>query len=158
MTQTPQRIDVTIRPKSPGDAQALGDMLESCSEQTYYYFHPYKLTRAAGERVAADGSIYCLVAETPTSAIAGYVWIARDGKVPMLGICVADAYQDQGIGRRLMERIVAEARALGKRGIQLTVMQDNDRARALYESVGFVIDGDPPDPQGPAYHMTLDFG
>jgi ribosomal protein S18 acetylase RimI-like enzyme len=72
-----------------------------------------------------------------------------------LGICVQDGWQGLGIGRTLMARIIAEAKELGKFGLQLTVMQDNLNAVALYQSVGFIIDGDAPDSMGSSYHMTL---
>lgn len=148
---------IIVRLKTPDDGAALGEMLASCSERTSYFFHPYPLTRESGLKVAADESIICLIAFAEDSAAVGYVWIEREGDVPTLGICVRDGWQEAGVGRVLMNRIIAEARALGKKGIQLTVMKDNARGIALYQSVGFVIDGDAPDRVGPSYHMTLQF-
>jgi ribosomal protein S18 acetylase RimI-like enzyme len=148
---------VTVRFKTPDDGEALGGMLASCSERTYYFFHPYPLTRESGLKVAADQSIICFVAFAEDGAAVGYVWIGREGDLPTLGVCVGDGYQGLGVGRALMERVITEAKALGKAGIQLTVMKDNERGIALYESVGFVIDGDARDSVGPSYHMTLRF-
>ncbi len=148
---------ITVRLKAPEDGEALGEMLASCSERTYYFFHPYPLTRESGLKVAADENILCFVAFADDGAAVGYVWIGREGDVPTLGICVRDGWQELGVGRVLMNRIIAEARTLGKTGIQLTVMKDNVRGIALYQSVGFVIDGDAPDRVGPSYHMTLRF-
>lgn len=149
---------ITVRLKTPDDGGALGEMLASCSERTSYFFHPYPLTRESGLKVAADENIICFVAFADDGAAVGYVWIGREGDAPMLGICVRDGWQELGVGRALMERIIAEAKNLGKKGIQLTVMKDNARAIALYQSLGFVIDGDAPDRVGPSYHMTLKFG
>jgi ribosomal protein S18 acetylase RimI-like enzyme len=148
---------ITVRLKTPDDGEALGEMLASCSERTYYFFHPYPLTRESGLKVAADENIVCFVAFADNGAAVGYVWIGREGDMPTLGICVRDGWQELGVGRVLMERIIAEAKNLGKKGIQLTVMKDNARGIALYQSVGFVIDGDAPDRVGPSYHMTLRF-
>ncbi|MCS6861194.1 MAG: GNAT family N-acetyltransferase [Abditibacteriales bacterium] len=146
---------ITVRCKTPDDGEALGEMLASCSERTYYFFHPYPLTRESGLKVAADDSIVCFIAFAEDGTAVGYVWIGREGEMPTLGICVRDSWQEVGVGRALMERMIAEAKNLGKKGIQLTVMKDNARGIALYQSVGFVIDGDAPDPVGPSYHMTL---
>ena len=117
----------TIRPchNTSDDGEALGEMLDSCSERTYYFFHPYPLTYESGLRVAANENIICFVAFADGDEAVGYIWMDRDGDVPGLGICVQDGWQGLGIGRTLMARIIAEAKELGKSGLQLTVMQDN---------------------------------
>ncbi len=148
---------ITMRLKTSNDGEALGEMLENCSERTYHFFHPYPLTRESGLKIAANENIICFIAFADDGAAVGYIWIGRAGEVPTLGICVRDGWQGLGIGRGLMERVIAEAKTGGKKGIQLTVMKDNARGIALYQSVGFVIDGDAPDPVGPSYHMTLRF-
>lgn len=145
-----------IRPLNPVDAEALGEMLEACSEQTYRFFHPYPLTRDSAQRAANDPNVAAFAAELE-GRILGYVWIDREPPLPWLGICVRDDAQNRGIGMRLMERAVEEARRLGKDGVQLTVMRENARAVALYERFGFVIDGEAADPFGPSHHMTLTF-
>ena len=50
-------------------------------------------------------------------------------------------YRGQGIGRALLQATLAAARAGGLRRIELTVRVDNDPARRLYESFGFVTEG-----------------
>ena len=152
------REPVTLRLKTPADADALGAMLEACSEQTYHYFHPYRLTRETGRKVAEDASIHCIVAVVSTGEIAGYVWFPLgNDETPSIGIVVADPWHERGIGRTLMDGIIEAAKSQGKKGLVLTVMADNPRARGLYRSVGFVVDGDVSDPFGPSYHMTLRF-
>ncbi len=56
---------------------------------------------------------------------------------PVLGIAVADAYQDCGLGQIIMQHLKDAARQLGKRRIILTVDGDNLRAQHVYEKVGF---------------------
>jgi ribosomal protein S18 acetylase RimI-like enzyme len=56
------------------------------------------------------------------------------------GLCVSDAARGQGVGTLLLDAIVAEGRARGYRAVRLDVVDTNDRARALYERRGFVID------------------
>ena len=57
------------------------------------------------------------------------------------GIAVATPYRGRGLGRRLVDAAAAAARARGARRLTLRVLADNEGARALYESAGFVIEG-----------------
>jgi ribosomal protein S18 acetylase RimI-like enzyme len=59
----------------------------------------------------------------------------------ILGMGVIREYRGKGIGRALLQATLASARAGGLRRIELTVRADNDPARRLYESFGFVTEG-----------------
>jgi ribosomal protein S18 acetylase RimI-like enzyme len=52
---------------------------------------------------------------------------------------VAPALRGQGIGRRLIEHLIAQGRAQGKRRLVLDVAVGNPRAQALYERLGFRV-------------------
>ncbi len=52
-------------------------------------------------------------------------------------VVVQDAYRGRGIGRRLTERAIAEAEALGAQGVVLQVHEDNRPALRLYTDLGF---------------------
>jgi ribosomal protein S18 acetylase RimI-like enzyme len=52
-------------------------------------------------------------------------------------VVVHNEYQARGIGRRLTEAAIAEARELGAQGVVLQVYQDNRRALRLYTTLGF---------------------
>ena len=69
-----------------------------------------------------------------------FLWYFRR-PVPLLGIVLQPDHQGQGLGRAMMELLVAEARAADREGIELTTALDNHRAFALYEQVGFVYWG-----------------
>lgn len=56
------------------------------------------------------------------------------------GLCVADWAQGQGVGSALLREICAEARERGYASVRLDVIDRNDRARALYERLGFQVD------------------
>jgi len=80
--------------------------------------------------------------------VAGYVRLrpasrfASSGHVLCInGIAVDPARQGRGIGRALIDAAVAEARRRGARRLTLRVFSPNERARRLYESAGFVVEG-----------------
>jgi ribosomal protein S18 acetylase RimI-like enzyme len=55
-----------------------------------------------------------------------------------LHIDLLPPYQGGGWGRRLLEALFASLRAAGSRGVHLGVAEENRRAIAFYERVGFV--------------------
>lgn len=59
------------------------------------------------------------------------------GDTPGFGLGVSDHRQGLGLGRRLMSKVIQEVRWRGNAGISLCLVQDNLRARRLYESFGF---------------------
>jgi ribosomal protein S18 acetylase RimI-like enzyme len=63
-------------------------------------------------------------------------------RVPLLGIGMLDDYQGRGLGRQMMQLLIDAAKTNGNEGIELTTMQDNHNAFALYQQVGFVHYGD----------------
>lgn len=103
------------------------------SEHTYYLvaFEAATATAAATARAAADS-------EHP-DALAGYAGLLApdggDGEIQT--IAVAPAARRHGLGRLLMERLIAEAGARGATQVFLEVRADNPNAHDLYESLGF---------------------
>jgi ribosomal protein S18 acetylase RimI-like enzyme len=53
------------------------------------------------------------------------------------GICVARSHRSKGVGSKLLAALYQEAAERGYGSIRLDVIQDNWRARALYERQGF---------------------
>jgi RimJ/RimL family protein N-acetyltransferase len=58
-----------------------------------------------------------------------------------LGMGLLPEWRGRGLGRRLLEATLAEARRWGFKRIELDVYADNERAIALYEKAGFVREG-----------------
>jgi ribosomal protein S18 acetylase RimI-like enzyme len=88
-----------------------------------------------------------LVAEID-GVIAGYVHVvptlrfASNAHVrSIIGLAVDPARQRSGLGRLLLEEVIAEARAHGIRRLRLRVLEPNTAARALYERCGFEVEG-----------------
>ena len=82
-----------------------------------------------------DGPVGAVWYRTYTEASHGYGFIDKD--VPELSIAVIASRRRAGIGRRLLIDLIAASVARGYRALSLSVAEDNP-ARALYESVGFV--------------------
>ncbi len=57
------------------------------------------------------------------------------------GICVARAHRGKGVGSRLLAALYQEATERGYASVRLDVIQDNFRARSLYERQGFRATG-----------------
>ncbi|WP_183154262.1 GNAT family N-acetyltransferase [Streptomyces shenzhenensis] len=57
------------------------------------------------------------------------------------GLAVAESARGAGIGRALLRAVQDEARRRGARRITLRVLGHNTRARRLYESEGFAVEG-----------------
>jgi ribosomal protein S18 acetylase RimI-like enzyme len=88
-----------------------------------------------------------LVAERE-GGVVGYVKIehptelaASDHVWAITGLAVDPHVQGGGAGRALMEAVIDEARRRGGRRLTLRVFAANDRARRLYERLGFEVEG-----------------
>jgi putative acetyltransferase len=98
-----------------------------------------------------EGRVFCLVAEREGVLLAE-ASIARIGlrmlrHVGTLGIGVHPAYQGLGLGRALLQHVMAWVREHRDEDggrvlrVELGVRSDNPRAVALYRSLGFVEEG-----------------
>jgi ribosomal protein S18 acetylase RimI-like enzyme len=64
----------------------------------------------------------------------GYGYVSED--IPEMSIALLPAYRDQGLGRRMIETVIAMAKERFP-GLSLSVMEASP-ARRLYERIGFV--------------------
>ena len=83
-------------------------------------------------------------------------------KAVVVGLYVAPEVAGQGVGRALVDALLAHARTAGIQSLVLTVTEGNASAQALYEQAGFAAIGIEPDAvrvDGRSYaknHMYLD--
>lgn len=94
------------------------------------------------ETAESDGEIEVL-AEVSGSIVgtAGVSHVGSKEKLrhrAELGIGIERAYWGLGIGRALVEACIECARTAGYAQLELEVVADNERALALYQSVGFI--------------------
>jgi len=79
----------------------------------------------------------CWVLEAE-DCIAGYAIVSvAVGESHVLNICIDPAWQRLGLGRQLMNHVMAQAREAGAKRMLLEVRPSNLSARQLYESLGF---------------------
>ena len=135
----------------PADADAYrAFMLEA------YARHPQAYTSGAEEREAlplawwqarlaeGDRPVQLVLAQRCDGALAGVAGLAFETrprlrhKALLFGMCVTAPQRRNGIGRRLVEALLAQAWARdGVEQVQLSVTQGNTAAQALYEGCGF---------------------
>ena len=81
-----------------------------------------------------------VVAEDDEGALVGYAGVDLGGEVAdVMTMAVASGAQGSGLGRRLLEELVAQAEADHAAYLMLEVRADNKPARKLYESRGFEL-------------------
>lgn len=79
----------------------------------------------------------CWVMEAQ-GCIAGYAIVSvAAGESHVLNICIDPAWQRLGLGRGLMNHVMAEARGAGAKRMLLEVRPSNRSARELYDQLGF---------------------
>lgn len=87
------------------------------------------------QRVRGVGRVFCVYRGEQK---VGCYWIEeRDRILHLHGIVVARAFQGQGIGSQIIHQLADEYRGRMD-AIELGVHQSNQRAKALYERLGFV--------------------
>jgi len=144
-----------LRPLEVQDAAQLIDFMSACYEESPY------LTLEPGEfsftleqeedwiRKAQGPGSLCLVAEVEGQLVANarVYSLSKSSKLrhrASLGITVRRAYWNLGIGRALMEALIAYVRDWGFEQVELEVFGQNQRAQGLYRSLGFELCGELP--------------
>ncbi len=157
--------DIDIRPIGPEDAQALAAFYNGLAVASKRTFHPLGdvTTLEACDAVIAENAPgvnkkYDAVAWANRQIVGwSFLW-GLQSETPSFGLGVADVWQGQRLGSRLMDHILDEAARRGILRISLTVVQDNDRAASMYERRGFVRQESFVGEDGLSYYyMTAEF-
>ena len=94
------------------------------------------------QRLTDNVVLLAWMGRTPAgSAMYSVFGAARSDDCSLFGMWVDPGFRRSGVGRALVEAVIARARAAGKRRVVLHVVADNTDARGLYERTGFVATG-----------------
>jgi ribosomal-protein-alanine N-acetyltransferase len=82
------------------------------------------------------------VLRTPADELIAYCacWMVFD-ELHINSLAVDPTWRRQGVARRLLRHVLRESAEAGARSATLEVRRSNDAARALYESLGFRVEG-----------------
>ena len=116
----------------------------------------------AAESSSGDGAATFIAwsGDTPIGLVGGFR--ADDGAsqvVELVSMWTGPAARRSGVGRHLVEAVLAWARSTTADRVELWVTRGNDAAQRLYESIGFVVTGDhqplPSDPCRDEVRMAM---
>ncbi len=122
------------------DSVAIADLVRAFNASYIDYYTPVFLTPDSFERMAERESVRLAVSAVACEGdkIVGQGLLAIRGSRGWIGgMGVLPDYRGHGIGRRLMAHLIHQGRCAGLVTIQLEVITQNDRAYALYTSMGF---------------------
>lgn len=127
---------------TPRDSVELAALFAELDTST---FHPHAMDADGAALIAGlEGADVYRVLEVDGRLVAyGLLRGWDEGfSVPSLGVAVRIPDQGKGYGRETMLRLHDEARERGAERVRLRVAHGNARARRLYESLGYVAQGD----------------
>ncbi|MHC4955135.1 MAG: GNAT family N-acetyltransferase [Planctomycetota bacterium] len=146
VTTLPNGDRILYRPVVPEDKELIARGFETLSRETRYLRFSMPKTELTEAELAfyteMDGKKHFAVAaglidenDEPIEGIgiARYVGLPDADGVAELAIVVADRYQNQGVGTRLMELLLHEGKANGLRGMTAHVQRTNRTAMLLVE-------------------------
>jgi putative acetyltransferase len=134
---TPQ-TELTIREFRPGDESAFQKLNEEWITR-YFAIEPREaelLADPQGTILDRGGRIFLAIRDGQPIGCCALLAIAP-GEFEVAKMTVAESFRGSGIGRSLLEKVIAEARALGARRLYLETNQKLTPAIRLYESLGF---------------------
>jgi GNAT superfamily N-acetyltransferase len=125
---------VSLRPARDADAGDLTELITGLSATSKYFRFLGGLGQPSAQllarllrRDATHGAWLAVIDQTPVGHV---MWALVDDAVE-LGAVVADAWQQRGIGRWLVQAALAEATVAGAVAVQVDVHIENRPARAM---------------------------
>lgn len=139
--------EVVIRPIRVDDWEAVGEIRHQPQVMEFTTAMPSERPgRAFIEALTPNDHVMVAQLDGRVIGLAGlHVGGAKRRHVARIGIAVHDAFAGRGVGRALMQSLLSLADDwLGLVRVELDVDATNERARKLYESLGFVVEGRQP--------------
>ncbi len=156
---------VTIRPLLPADSTMEAEFVRNLSAQTRHYrflggvkeLAPAELKRLCN----VDGRhSMAFVATVNESGHETEIGISRYAEYPgdgagELAITVADAWQNKGLDRLLLKRLISYAKTHGMKQLYSVELADNTAMRELASEFGMSVRRDPDDAGQVIYSLAL---
>ncbi len=146
-----------LRNPEPCEGGKVLELMRICSGETEYLMHyPDEVIRSEESEAAfiqmsneSDGSLL-LVCDID-GELAGLCSLNCAGMTKSkvrhrarLGISVISKYWGRGLGTIMMNALEKQAKAMGISQMELEFIEGNDRARGLYEGLGYRVTGELP--------------
>ncbi len=142
MERTGQSAPFEFRVVGPPDVDLLADIFSEI-DQTFFRPHPFTPEEARSIALRDGSDLYALLLDNGRPVAYGMLRGWDEGySTPSLGIAVRTSQQRRGFGRAMMARLHSAAVDRAAPGVRLRVHSDNLRARRLYESLGYVYQGE----------------
>lgn len=144
---------VILKSPEPEEAEAVLEHLRITSEETYFMArYPEEIVMTVEEEKeyikkvnAHEDNILLsayldgeMVGSAGIQRVADLMKYRHRGE---FGISVKKKAWNLGVGRKMIEELLEQAKNTGFEQIELTVFEDNQRAISLYEKIGFVHTG-----------------
>ena len=150
--------DISVRPIQPEDAAIEKYFVENLSDESKYFrfmqrmdkLTPLMLARFTQIDYDREMALVAVTGEhTPEAAIIGVArYISNpDGQSCEFALTVSDDWQQKGIGRQLMERLMNVARDRGLEIMEGDVLSQNNKMLRLCKKLGFRSVHDKNDPE-----------
>jgi acetyltransferase len=140
---------VTLRPIRPEDAEMEQAFVKSLSAETRYFrfmdtlreLTPQMLVRFTQIDYDREMAFVATVVQEGREAEVGVTRYVTnpDGESCEFAVVIADGWQRRGLGRRMMEQLIAAARSRGLRAMVGHVLAENRGMLALCQKLGFGV-------------------
>jgi len=152
----PPSAEARIEPLALNDALPLQRFYNALPARSRRLFRPIGWNQSYADcvRVCGDcaaGKRFDIVLRAGANIVGWAFLNGMDKDTPSLGIGIADAWCGKGYGKQLMDRLIREAKARGKKAITLIHVRENEAAANLYRKCGFQVTGERTGGDGNAY-------
>jgi putative acetyltransferase len=135
---TMRETEVSIREFEPGDEAAFRELNEEWIRR-YFVIEPKDEAVFAdphGSILDRGGKIFLAFQDGRPVGCCALLWM-NSGEFEVAKMAVTESYRGNGIGRRILERAISEARASRASRLYLETNRKMQPAIRLYESLGF---------------------
>ena len=143
MSRAPERLD-GVPARGPADRAAvrlraaiMADLPEILRIEHACFSAPWP-EAAFVEEIEGRAWSRVLVAEAAGRLVGFMIYWVVDLELHLLNLATAREWRRSGVGRLLIERLIADAERGGRDSILLEVRRSNRAARRLYRSMGFI--------------------